>query len=394
MTLVQNAKRKRKFRVSPNQPTPLGSVPDISCYRGQYGQWPMWTRLYLAGKVRSVMTWQEDAECMLTGKMPDTPNSAARLKLAYQDCFKWCQEREAEEAAAAAAAAAQESAAPEVPEPADAAAASDSDSEDEGEYEWDAASAGSSASERSDDVDWDDSASEADSENSSIHYVDALPDAEADAAAAAELPEQTDRAPLSYEMVKEVAKKYCKRLCQHQTVANIYKNTRGYKLRKHRALLTIVKDMIVDCWRDDAGNRRMFKNLDEVEKFDAAYRQKEIDDDIPVDERRAGLSFAEVKAQMKVSNRTMWHQLKALFKMRRMRLMLKRKRDESKVKVCSTRSQPLSACHINTSATRKTLQLRSKSPCTVDMCAAVVRCTDVSCCACISWAAADVAMLN
>lgn len=110
-------------------------------------------------------------------------------------------------------------------------------------------------------------------------------------------------------------------------------NKRGYKLRKNRADLTELKDMVVDCWRDDQGNRRMFHNLDEVERYDAEHRQKEIDQNTPMDARRKGKSFAEIKASIGVKNRTLWHQLKAVFKMRRMRLTLKRRRKNEDVKV-------------------------------------------------------------
>lgn len=347
--VIRNAKRKRKFRISPNQPTPFGSVPDLTSYRGDYGQWPITSRMIMAGNVMGVLKWEEQKDVMLTGKMPDTAEAAKRLGLAYQKNYEWALAREAEEAAARAQAAPQAAAAEDAAEPANADG--DSDSEDS-DYELGTASVGSSGSERSEDEDWEDTESEPDSENSDgILYADdaELPDAEQPAATAAEMPSKTARAPLSYAMIKEASKKYAKRMLQHQTFGNVVKNGRGYKLQKHRKNLEVIKDMVVNCWRDEQGNKRMFKNLEEVEQYDKKYREKEIADNIPADKRVAGPSFAEVKAAMGVSTRTIWHQLKALYKMRRMRLMLKRRRDEPKVQVCSTRMQAVSLHHCSAS---------------------------------------------
>lgn len=336
--MARLAHGKRKSRVSSN----YAGANDLSSFRGHDGQWPKWARLYLGGTLRGVLTWEEQVAIMHGGNLPIGSEAAKRLELAHKQNWEWCLTMEAKEIEEGARAQAELAEAEEAcMQQAQECGSEYGDAESD--LEWAEDSVDSAASERSDE-DWDASASECGSEDSSIYYADELDGTGADSSATtasvpSRAPGPTPRKPLTYDLVKKVAKKWCKCLIMHQNVENVVKNGRGYKLRKNRPLLNELKDMVVDCWRDEQDNRRMFHNLDEVERYDAAHRQKEIDDNLPADSRRAGKSFAEIKAALGVSNRTLWHQLKAVFKMRRMRLTLKRRRKNIEVKVRCQRRQ-------------------------------------------------------
>lgn len=336
--MARLAHGKRKSRVSSN----YAGANDLSSFRGHDGQWPKWARLYLGGTLRGVLTWEDQVAIMHGGNLPIGSEAAKRLELAHKQNWEWCLTMEAKEIEEGARAQAELAEAEEAcMQQAQECGSEYGDAESD--FEWAEDSVDSAASERSDE-DWDASASECGSEDSSIYYADELDGTGADSSATtasvpSRAPGPTPRKPLTYDLVKKVAKKWCKCLIMHQNVENVVKNGRGYKLRKNRPLLNELKDMVVDCWRDEQDNRRMFHNLDEVERYDAAHRQKEIDDNLPADSRRAGKSFAEIKAALGVSNRTLWHQLKAVFKMRRMRLTLKRRRKNIEVKVRCQRRQ-------------------------------------------------------
>lgn len=147
--------------------------------------------------------------------------------------------------------------------------------------------------------------------------------------------------------IKRVAKVYSQRLLWGQTLADQAPNPKGYKLEKYRAQLTIMKDMLIRGWVDSSGQWRHFRNVEELQAYDARRRADPQGKGVPKDPLTPAEmdkpSFEELRKQMQGNStrprscRTLWIQMKTLFpKLRKVRQLLKRKRDSKMVQVRST----------------------------------------------------------
>lgn len=143
--------------------------------------------------------------------------------------------------------------------------------------------------------------------------------------------------------IKRVAKIYCQRLLWQQSLADETPNPAGYKLERYREELTIMRDMLVKGWVDEAGKRRLFRTLEELQAYDARRRSPGGVPKDPLTQEEADQpSFEELRKRMQGNSRrprscrTLWLQLKTLFKMKKIRQLLKRQRNSKMVQVCNT----------------------------------------------------------
>jgi hypothetical protein len=104
-----------------------------------------------------------------------------------------------------------------------------------------------------------------------------------------------------------------------------------------------MRDMLVKGWVDEAGKRRLFRTLEELQAYDARRRSPGGVPKDPLTQEEADQpSFEELRKRMQGNSRrprscrTLWLQLKTLFKMKKIRQLLKRQRNSKMVQVCNT----------------------------------------------------------
>jgi len=145
------------------------------------------------------------------------------------------------------------------------------------------------------------------------------------------------RDPVLYESLKEAAKFWAKRVFCDGSLEYKKGVSKGYKLRKHHATLQSICALVLRGKKDKAGNSHPFKSIDELENYN---RQQHTDPNHHHKPEEHEESFAELKARMdtpkrKVGNRTIWHHLRILFKLCKVRQLVKRKRNAKEVQVCA-----------------------------------------------------------
>ena len=120
-------------------------------------------------------------------------------------------------------------------------------------------------------------------------------------------------------------------------------NRTNYKHERYRAELTLMKNMLIRGQIDSSGCKRPFRNVEELQAYD---KQRRGEGGVPLDPltraEQDAPSFEELRKQMQgnskkpTSCRTLWLQMKTLFKLKKTRQRLKRQRDAKMVQVCAS----------------------------------------------------------
>ena len=144
-----------------------------------------------------------------------------------------------------------------------------------------------------------------------------------------------------YKSIKTCAKVYAKRLLRQNALADEVTNRTNYKLERYRAQLTIMKNMLIRGQIDSSRCKRPIRSVEELQAYDKKRRSPEgVPQDPLTREERDAPSFEELRKEMQgnskkpTSCRTLWLQLKSLFKLKKIRQRLKRQRDAKMVQVC------------------------------------------------------------
>lgn len=332
----------KRHRVKYDKPV----LPEDDCgsLKGANGQYTMFARLQLAQIVLAPLT---SAERVGLGRKKGFPQDSERMTPAYDQLVVFYEEHERQVKQTHEAAMQQMDV--NSSESAGSGGGRDPSGGDSpapgGDYSGSAASSTASGGQASADsggwrerVQWEGVAAEEDVVDAVLDEEESASSGSAPAAAASARSPPAKRGRPTFtpqqkelrEQLKEIAKKYAKRLMRMAAVGNIVANQRGWKLQRNEAELILIKDMLVRGWKDTAKQRRLFRNVDELEAYDAARRLEGHHDPPPPNQP----SFAEVKATMKVkSNRTIWVQLKLKFGLKKMRYAMRRKRNAPAVMV-------------------------------------------------------------